>query len=98
VRERWSAGGAPGIRGSLTKLLGSELQKDITELAVTAAAYGSVEFIPTRPIGAADAPLAGLDLEAVAMPRYLNMRVSSIYGGSSEVQREIIAKHVFGLR
>jgi acyl-CoA dehydrogenase len=92
------AGGAPGIRGSLTKLLGSELQKDITELAVTAAAYGSVEFIPTRPIGAADAPLAGLDLEAVAMPRYLNMRVASIYGGSSEVQREIIAKHVFGLR
>lgn len=93
------AGGAPGVRGSLTKLLGSELQKDITELAVAVAGYGSVEFVPTRPLGAPGTPdFAGLDLEAVAMPRYLNMRVASIYGGSSEVQREIIAKHVFGLR
>jgi len=93
------AGGAPGIRGSLTKLLGSELQKDITEMAVTVAAYGSVELVPVRPLCAPGAPsLAGTDLEAVAMPRYLNMRVASIYGGSSEVQREIIAKHVFGLR
>jgi len=93
------AGGAPGIRGSLTKLLGSELQKDITEMAVTVAAYGSVEFVPVRPLCAPGAPsLVGTDLEAVAMPRYLNMRVASIYGGSSEVQREIIAKHVFGLR
>lgn len=92
-------GGAPGIRGSLTKLLSSELQKDITELAVVAAAYGSVEFYPVRPIGGPRGPaLAGSDLEAVAMPRYLNLRVSSIYGGSSEIQREIIAKHVFGLR
>lgn len=93
------AGASSGVRGSLTKLLGSELQKDITELAVTAAAYASVEFVPVRPLCAADAPmLAGSDLEAVAMPRYLNMRAASIYGGSSEVQREIIAKHVFGLR
>lgn len=93
------AGGQPGIRGSLTKLLGSELQKDITEIAVTIAAYGSVEFVPVRPLCAPGSlPLAGTDLEAVAMPRYLNMRVASIYGGSSEVQREIISKHVFGLR
>lgn len=93
------AGGAPGIRGSLTKLLGSELQKDITELAVTAAGYGSIEFVPVRPLGAPETlPFAGLDLEAVAMPRYLTMRVASIYGGSSEIQREIIAKHIFGLR
>ena len=92
-------GAAPGVRGSLTKLLGSELQKDITELAVTAAAYGSVEFVPVRPLGAPGTPeLAGFDLEAVAMPRYLNMRASSIYGGSSEIQREIIAKQILGLR
>jgi alkylation response protein AidB-like acyl-CoA dehydrogenase len=58
-----------------------------------------VEFVPVRPLCAPGTPpLAGTDLEAVAMPRYLNMRVASIYGGSSEVQREIIAKHVFGLR
>jgi len=32
------------------------------------------------------------------MPRYLNTRVASIFGGSSEIQREIIAKQVLGLR
>lgn len=93
------AGGAPGIRGSLTKLLGSELQKDITEIAVTVAAHGGLEFVPVRPLCAPGAAsLAGTDLESVAVPRYLNMRVTSIYGGSSEIQREIISKHVFGLR
>jgi alkylation response protein AidB-like acyl-CoA dehydrogenase len=90
-------GAAPGIRGSLTKLLGSELQKDITEMAVAVAAHGSLELVPVRPLPGAP-PLAGTDLEAVAMPRYLNLRAASIYGGSSEVQREIISKHIFGLR
>ena len=33
----------------------------------------------------------------VVMARYLNMRVASIYGGFSEIQREIIAKHALGL-
>lgn len=90
-------GAAAGIRGSLTKLLGSELQKDITEMAVTVAAHGALEFVPVRPLSDVSV-FAGTDLEAVALPRYLNMRAASIYGGSSEVQREIIAKHVFGLR
>jgi alkylation response protein AidB-like acyl-CoA dehydrogenase len=92
-------GKAPDVRGSLTKLLGSELQKDITELAMQAAGYGGAEMIPERPLaGPESPPLAGFDLEAVAMPRYLNMRVASIYGGSSEIQREILGKHVLGLR
>lgn len=92
-------GAGPGVRGSLTKLLGSELQKDITELGMEAAGHGGLELRSDRPLGASGSPpLPGFDLEAVAMPRYLNMRVASIYGGSSEIQREIIARHVFGLR
>ena len=63
------------------------------------AGYGGAELVPHRPLGGPGSPaLAGFDLEAVAMPRYLNMRVSSIYGGSSEIQREILAKHVLELR
>lgn len=92
-------GSAPGARGSLTKLLGSELQKDITEVAMQIAGYGGAEMIADRPLGGAGSTrLPAFDLEAVAMPRYLNMRVASIYGGSSEIQREILAKHVLGLR
>jgi alkylation response protein AidB-like acyl-CoA dehydrogenase len=39
----------------------------------------------------------GVDLELVAASRYLNLRAASIYGGSSEIQREIIAKHLLNL-
>ena len=91
-------GGAAGVGGSMTKLIASELQKDITEMAMHVAGYGGVELVPHRPLGGPQAPLAGFELEAVAMPRYLNMRGASIYGGSSEIQREIIARHALGLR
>jgi alkylation response protein AidB-like acyl-CoA dehydrogenase len=91
-------GRAPGVRGSTSKLLSSELQKDIAEAGMHAAGYGGLELVPVRPLSGPRAPeFPGCDLEAVAMPRYLNLRAASIYGGSSEIQREIIAKHVLGL-
>lgn len=91
-------GQAPGVGGSMSKLLFSELQKDITEAGMHAAGYGGLELMPVRPLSGPQAPaFPGCDLESVAMPRYLNLRVASIYGGSSEIQREIIAKHVLGL-
>ena len=87
------------IGGSLFKLLASELQKDIIEIGMTTAGCAGLEFEPRRPLHGLAAPVfPGCDLELVAMPRYLNMRVASIYGGSSEIQREIIAKHVLDLR
>jgi len=87
------------VGGSLTKLVASELQKDITELGMQAAGLGGLEFEHTRPLPDSDATgFPGIDLELVAMPRYLNTRVASIFGGSSEIQREIIAKQLFGLR
>ena len=39
----------------------------------------------------------GPDFAATAMPHYLNFRKVSIYGGSNEVQRNVIAKAVLGL-
>jgi len=90
--------GAPGVGGSLTKLLASELEKDVTELALHAAGLAGLEMEQQRPMYGPNAPtLPACDLELVAAPRYLNMRVASIYGGSSEVQRGIIAKHMLGL-
>jgi alkylation response protein AidB-like acyl-CoA dehydrogenase len=90
---------SPGVGGSLRKLLASELQKDITEAGMHVAGYRGLELEPARPLaGPLAPPFPDLDLAAVAMPRYLNMRVASIYGGSSEIQREIIAKHVLGVR
>jgi alkylation response protein AidB-like acyl-CoA dehydrogenase len=92
-------GHPPGVGGSMSKLLASELQKDISETGMYVAGYGGLELEPARPLSGPRAPaFPGCDLEIVAMPRYLNLRAASIYGGSSEIQREIIAKHVLALR
>jgi acyl-CoA dehydrogenase len=85
--------------GSMTKLLASELQKDVTELGARAAGFSGLEFEQMRPLPPPEAiGFPGADLELVAMPRYLNTRVASIFGGASEIQREIIARQVLGLR
>jgi alkylation response protein AidB-like acyl-CoA dehydrogenase len=89
----------PGVAGSLTKLVSSELHQDVTELHVEVAGFAGLELEPRRPLAdAASLGYPGFDLDLVAMPRYLNTRATTIYAGSSEIQREIIAKHVLGIR
>jgi alkylation response protein AidB-like acyl-CoA dehydrogenase len=85
-----SAGGKPHPASSVLKLRGSELQQAATELLVDIAGPLSV------------ASFAGEDSDVpewaqVATPSYLNYRKVSIYGGSNEVQRTIIAGSILGL-
>jgi alkylation response protein AidB-like acyl-CoA dehydrogenase len=85
-----SAGGRPHPASSVLKLRGSELQQAATELLVDIAGPLSV------------ASFAGADSDVpewaqVATPSYLNYRKVSIYGGSNEVQRTIIAGSILGL-
>jgi acyl-CoA dehydrogenase len=47
--------------------------------------------------GRAAPPRVGPDYAAVLAPRYFNYRKASIYGGSNEIQRNIIAKLMLGL-
>ncbi|MGY1857685.1 acyl-CoA dehydrogenase family protein [Modestobacter sp. SYSU DS0290] len=85
-----SAGGKPHPASSVLKLRGSELQQAATELLVDVAGPLSVPSFPGR----------GSDVPAwaqVATPSYLNHRKVSIYGGSNEVQRTIIAGSILGL-
>jgi acyl-CoA dehydrogenase len=85
--------GAPtGVSPSIGKLLGTELKQLLTELAL--AVWG--------PAGAARLPLDQAEAHALAlaedavysMSAYLNDRAASIYGGSNEVQRNLIARHL----
>lgn len=99
-------GDSPGARSSLKKTVGTELSQRLTELALEAAgAYGQV-YQPhaTCPGGPtpnfrppADQGYVGPDHSLTAPAKYLNDRAGSIYAGSNEIQRNIMAKAVLGL-
>jgi alkylation response protein AidB-like acyl-CoA dehydrogenase len=85
-----SADGKPHPASSVLKLRGSELQQAVSELVVDLAGPASLAS------GAVDHS-ALPDWARRATPAYLNLRKASIYGGSNEVQRQIIAKTILGL-
>ena len=91
-----SSGKGPGPESSLLKIKGTEIQQRLTELALEAAGvYGAPYF---RSFGEGDNSFAvGPDTARRVAPVYFNMRKTSIYGGSNEIQRNIIAKMVLGL-
>ncbi len=99
-------GESVGPMASLMKIMGTELAQHLTELALEAAGPSGTVFQPhsTRP-GAeipgyqppADGYVSGEPWQAIAPLRYLNERAASIYAGSNEIQRNILARHVLGL-
>jgi alkylation response protein AidB-like acyl-CoA dehydrogenase len=86
-----SAGGKPHPASSVLKLRGSELQQAATELLVDVA--GPLSVASFGDDDSSDVP----GWAQVAAPNYLNYRKVSIYGGSNEVQRTIIAGSILGL-
>lgn len=88
--DQLRGGRAPGAEVSLLKIKGTEIQQAITELLV------EVMGPLTQPFRAIDA--AEFDLSTAALlPRYFNYRKTTIYAGSNEIQRNIIAKATLGL-
>lgn len=91
-----NAGQSPGAESSILKIKGTEIQQRITELMLEAAGiYGAPDL---RGMNLDGDNFMGISAELGGIaPDYLNMRKSSIYGGSNEIQRNIIAKAVLGL-
>lgn len=91
-----NAGKPPGPESSILKIKGTEVQQRITELMLEAAGiYGALYL---RGLNLDGDNFIGISAELGGIaPDYLNMRKSSIYGGSNEIQRNIIAKAVLGL-
>ena len=87
-----SDGGNPGPESSIMKLSATRLEQEINELSVDVLGYNS--FI-MNPIAGGNPVRA--DYVSSIVPRYLNNRAASIFGGSQEIQRNIIAKMVLGL-
>ena len=82
---------APGAEVSMLKITGTEIQQAITELMMQAAGPMAQPFAALESAQGLDAFMAGL------APRYCNFRKTSIYAGSNEIQRNIIAKLSLGL-
>ncbi|HEY2863439.1 MAG TPA: acyl-CoA dehydrogenase family protein [Casimicrobiaceae bacterium] len=84
-------GRAPGAEVSMLKIKGTEIQQALAELMLEAGGpRGQV-------LGPVDGSPSDDDFLAALAPRYCNMRKTTIYAGSNEIQRNIIAKHAFGL-
>jgi alkylation response protein AidB-like acyl-CoA dehydrogenase len=101
-----AGGGHPGSASSMLKVLATELSQALTELAMEAAGPRGRAYQPhaTRPGGPVaefepppDGYVSGEPWQAVAPLRYFNDRAGSIYAGSNEIQRNILAKAALGL-
>ncbi len=90
---REAQGKHAGPESSILKIKGTEVQQRITELAVEAVGYYAYPY--ARFFGDNEYPV-GPDYALGQSGAYFNMRKASIYGGSNEIQRNIIAKAVLG--
>ena len=91
-----AAGKGPGPESSLLKIKGSEIQQRITELALEAVGHYGAPYFRGFGEGDNEHPI-GPDYAHRAAPTYFNTRKTTIYGGSNEIQRNIIAKMVLGI-
>lgn len=97
VMAQVARGRNPGPAASMLKIQGTETAQQVQELAVELAGdYAAVSQFSARQPGSNEAPI-GPAIALTAVPRYFNGRAASIYGGSNEIQRNIIAKMVLGL-
>jgi alkylation response protein AidB-like acyl-CoA dehydrogenase len=88
-----SAGKGPGAESSILKIKGTDLQQRVTELAMEAIGYYANPHMGTS----LSNEFIGPDYATNLSGSYFNFRKASIYGGSNEIQRNIIAKMVLGL-
>jgi alkylation response protein AidB-like acyl-CoA dehydrogenase len=88
--DQLRGGRPPGADVSLLKIKGTEIQQAISELMMQAAGPFAQAF---RPVDATDYDA----FTASLAPRYCNLRKATIYAGSNEIQRNIIAKATLGL-
>jgi len=92
-----SSGEPVGALSSAIKVRGTELRQRVTELAVEAAGFYGLPYQPEARRQDANTMPLGSDMAATSMPQYLNDRAASIYAGSNEIQRNIMAKGILGL-
>ncbi|GAA5234970.1 pimeloyl-CoA dehydrogenase large subunit [Verticiella sediminum] len=91
--DEMRGGRPPGAEVSMLKIRGTEIQQALTELMMQAAGNAAAAIAPVGEQAAGELDV----LDMALSPRYCNYRKTSIYAGSNEIQRNIIAKMTLGL-
>lgn len=99
-----SRGGTPGLKASMMKVLGTELSQRLTELSIELAGDYVAPYQPNHTSPGGPTPnfrrgneeAVGPDWAITASAKYFNDRAGSIYAGSNEIQRNILAKGTIG--
>jgi alkylation response protein AidB-like acyl-CoA dehydrogenase len=87
-----------GPQTSLIKLVSANIRQRVSALEVDLFGYDGLQLPASRPLYGNEAPEpVGSRAAQLASPTYLNSRAWTIFGGSDEVQKTIIAKQVLGL-
>lgn len=98
ILEEVSRHQRPGPQSSVVKLVASELRRRVDALSMRVFGYAGLQLETDRPLYGPQSPPPVLSAAAqVAAPRYLNSQGWAIFGGTNEIQRNIIAKTVLGV-
>jgi alkylation response protein AidB-like acyl-CoA dehydrogenase len=90
--------GKPDPASSILKIRGSEIQQSISELLMEAVGpFALPDQLPRDESERWNEPSIGPEWAGPQAPHYFNSRKISIYGGSNEIQKNIIAKAILGL-
>lgn len=81
----------------MLKIRGSEVQQAIAEVTMEALGPAALPYIPEALQEGWNEDAIGPAYAAPVAPRYFNARKISIYAGSNEIQKNIMAKHLLGL-
>ncbi|WP_287918053.1 acyl-CoA dehydrogenase family protein [Comamonas sp.] len=92
-----AGGGVPGAESSMLKIKGTEIRQEILSLTRRAMGPYAVPFVEAAMHdGCSEAPI-GPEEATAAAAAYFNYRKLSIFGGSNEIQKNIISKMILGL-
>ncbi len=92
-----AGGGVPGAESSMLKIRGTEIRQEILSLTRRAMGVYARPFTQDMLDADYDGPHFGPDFAAAATAQYFNNRKLSIFGGSNEIQKNIISKMILGL-
>ncbi|MFN3232075.1 MAG: acyl-CoA dehydrogenase family protein [Alphaproteobacteria bacterium] len=97
IMSQLSAGQPPGPESSVLNTVATSISQRMSELCVEALDYYATPFKHVRPLYGSNEYFPGPDYAPPVIGTYLNRRAQSIFGGSNEIQRDIVAKMVLRL-